>query len=82
MLELLLVFLAPPQLAVYVVPVERVWVTVMLSGWASVFTTAAPSSVLMGGVVALVVVNCAIALGSHAPKARRMAFLGVSRDSI
>src|ERR1035437_6007607 len=54
----------------------------MASGWLRVFTSAAPSKVLIGGVVARVELKLATARGSHAPKARWMAFLGVSRLSI
>src|ERR1035437_3122707 len=63
-------------------PSGSVWVTLMDSGWDSGFSSEAPSKALVGGVVARVVVKLATARGSHAPKARKMAFLGVSRLSI
>src|ERR1039458_6538184 len=63
-------------------PSGSVWVTLMDSGWDRVFSSVAPSRALVGGVVARVVVKLATARGSHAPKARKMAFLGVSRLSI
>src|ERR1017187_3239943 len=63
-------------------PSGSVWVTLMASGCDRVFSSVAPSKALVGGVVARVVVKLATARGSHTPKARWMAFLGISRLSI
>ena len=56
----------------------------MVSGSLSVSSASVAhfQCVLMGGVVARVLVNCAVARGSQAPMARWMAFFGVSRLSI
>src|ERR1035437_7405456 len=63
-------------------PSGRVCVTLMASGWLRVFRVVAPSKTLVEGVVAREVLKLATARGSHTPKARWMAFLGISRLSI
>src|ERR1019366_5814485 len=63
-------------------PSGRVCVTLMASGWLRVFRVVAPSKALVEGVVAREVLKLATARGSHTPKARWMAFLGISRLSI
>ena len=54
----------------------------MVSGCDRLFSVAAPSNALVDGDVDRWLVNCAVALGSHAPNARWIAFFGISRLSI